>query len=263
VHVHVINLDRSPDRLAEFRSVNRHLAGLSRAVAFDGSKLDLAELERQRLISADIRHPDYYSVGGVGLAVSQIALWDLAIATGTVLTMTEDDAIFHSRFDACAQDVIKTLPADWDLIMWGFNFDLFMCFEMLPGVSSCLGQFEQDRMRAGIGVFQQQPIAPQAFRLIWAFGALCYSVSPKGAQALKDKCLPLRPMMIIDIPEAARAYPYSTKYRTVGLDNSMCAVYRHLNAFVCFPPLVISKNEACPYGFYPHPQDVGCFQTPE
>ena len=20
---------------------------------------------------------------------------------------------------------------------------------------------------------------------------------------------------------------------------------------------------ACPYGFYPHPQDVGCFQTPE
>ena len=34
MHVHVINLDRSPDRLAEFRSVNRHLAGLSRAVAF-------------------------------------------------------------------------------------------------------------------------------------------------------------------------------------------------------------------------------------
>jgi hypothetical protein len=21
--------------------------------------------------------------------------------------------------------------------------------------------------------------------------------------------------------------------------------------------------EPCPYGFYPHPQDVGCFQTPE
>jgi len=138
--------------------------------------------------------------------------------------------------------LIKTLPADWDLIMWGYNFDLFMCFEMLPGVSSCLGQFEQDRMRAGVGAFQQQPITPQAFRLIWAFGALCYSVSPKGAQSLKDKCLPLRPM-IIDIPEAARAYPYSTKYRTVGLDNSMCAVYRQLSAFVCFPPLVISKNE--------------------
>jgi hypothetical protein len=38
VHVHVINLDRNPDRLAEFRSVNRHLTGLSRAVAFDGAK---------------------------------------------------------------------------------------------------------------------------------------------------------------------------------------------------------------------------------
>jgi len=40
--------------------------------------------------------------------------------------------------------------------------------------------------------------------------------------------------MIVDIPEAARAYPYSTKYRTVGLDNSMCAVYRQIKAFVCF-----------------------------
>jgi hypothetical protein len=97
-------------------------------------------------------------------------------------------------------------------------------------------------MRAGIDTFQRQVIAPQAFRLIWAFGTLCYSVSAKGAQTLKNKCLPLRPM-IIDIPEVARAYPYSTKYRTVGLDNSMCSVYRQLNAFVCFPPLVISKNE--------------------
>jgi glycosyl transferase family 25 len=242
LHVHVINLDRNPDRLAEFRSVNRHLTGLSRAVAFDGTKLDLAELARQRLISTDIRHPDYYSVGGVGLAMSHIALWDLAIKTGTVLTVAEDDAIFHARFDACAPDVIKTLPADWDVILWGFNFDLFMCFEMLPGVSSCLGQFEQDRMRNATGTFQQQAIAPRAFPLIWAFGTLCYSVSSKGARALKDKCLPLRPT-IVDIPEAARAYPYSTKYRTVGLDNSMCAVYRQLNAFVCFPPLVVSKNE--------------------
>jgi glycosyl transferase, family 25 len=127
VHVHVINLDRNPDRLAEFRSVNRHLTELSRAVAFDGSKLDLAELERKRLISADIRHPDYYSVGGVGLAMPHVALWDLAIKTGTTLTLAEDDAIFHSRFDACAPDVIGTLPADWDVILWGFNFDLFMC----------------------------------------------------------------------------------------------------------------------------------------
>jgi hypothetical protein len=52
----------------------------------------------------------------------------------------------------------------------------------------------------------------------------------------------LRPI-VIDIAEAARPYPHSTKYRTVGLDNSMCAVYRQLNALVCFPPLAISKNE--------------------
>ena len=31
--------------------------------------------------------------------------------------------------------------------------------------------------------------------------------------------------------------------RTVGIDNSINAVHREINSFVCFPPLVVSENE--------------------
>ena len=36
--------------------------------------------------------------------------------------------------------------------------------------------------------------------------------------------------------------PHSEHFRTVGFDTTMNSAYRHLNSFVCFPPLVIAKN---------------------
>jgi glycosyl transferase, family 25 len=61
--------------------------------------------------------------------------------------------------------------------------------------------------------------------------------------AFKSHCLPLRPLLL-DIPEAAKTYPFSAKFRTVGIDNHMNAVHRHSKSYVCFPPLVVTKNEA-------------------
>jgi len=69
MRVHVINLARSPERLASFLAVNT-LAEVSVARAIDGASLDLADLERRGLIGANLVHPDYYSMGGVGLALS-------------------------------------------------------------------------------------------------------------------------------------------------------------------------------------------------
>ncbi len=241
MRLHVINLERSPDRLAKFMAVNR-LARVTVAKAIDGLTLDIVDLERQGLVSPGLVHPDFYTIGGVGLAMSHVALWNMASTRDEIVTIAEDDAIIHPGFDAIAPEVIATLPDDWDVILWGFNFDLFMCFEMLPGVSSCLAQFDQEKMRAGIEAFQQQTITPCAYPLTWAFGTLCYSVSPRGARALREACIPLRPI-IADLPEAARAPPYLKHFRAVGIDNTMCAAYRNLNAYVCFPPLAVSKNE--------------------
>jgi len=240
LHVHVINLDRSPDRLAEFGSVNRHLAEVTRFAAVDGQRLDIPSLAAQGLAATDIL--SMYRIGAVGDAMSNIALWELAIRTGRNVTIAEDDAIFNRQFDRCAEETIAGLPSDWDLIAWGFNFDLFMSFDMLPGVSLCVAQFEQERLRANVDAFQVQTIAPRAYRLRWAFGTPCYTVSPKGALALKTKCLPLRPMLI-PCPEGAKAPPHARVFRNVGIDNTLNSVYPDLNAFVCFPPLVVVKNE--------------------
>lgn len=241
--IRVINLDRSPERLAEFKRTNLHLSCVERVRAVEGRSLDLQRLVKDGIMTPDLMGPDFYSAGALGLAMSHLGLWDLAIEKNCALTIAEDDAIFHHRFEEDSSRIMSDLPADWDFILWGFNWDLFTCFEMIPGVSSCLAQFEEGRMRRSVEAFQnQQLIMPQAFPLVWAFGTACYSISPKGARELKSRLLPLRPI-VIPIPEARRAPPFSGHFRAVGIDNHMCSVHRHIKSFVCIPPLVVTKND--------------------
>jgi GR25 family glycosyltransferase involved in LPS biosynthesis len=244
LHIHLVNLDRSPERLADFCRVNRNLtATVSRFSAVDGRTLDVQALVRQGLVTKDILSPAMFSIGALGCAMSNVVLWEKAIASDQFLTACEDDAIFNDRFEPYAEAVLKTLPPDWDLIYWGFNFDMFLSFEVFPEVSHATTMFDQDRMRANVEKFQRQLITPQAFKLLWAFGTCCYSVSAKGAKVLRQKILPLAPR-VTAFPEGARAYPYSPTWRHVGIDNSINAIHREIRSFVCFPPLVISKNES-------------------
>ena len=240
MRVYVINLDCSNDRLVEFRNTNGHLTDHVRFPAVDGRNLDIASLTQQGLVSADILNS--YTIGAVGLAMSNKSLWQTAVEKNEVLTITEDDVIFHSQFETLAPEVIKALPPDWDLIFWGWNFDAFMIFDMLPGVSPCVAQFDQDKMRLSMRAFQQLSISPRAHRLIWSFGTSCYTVSPKGAQNLTSKCFPLKPMLI-PWPQEVRKPSHAAPFPNFGLDATLNSLYRQLNAYVCFPPLVITKNE--------------------
>lgn len=221
-------------------AVNGHLSDVSRFSAIDGRTLDIHSLVQNGLANSNILST--YTLGAVGLAMSHVALWDIAIKTRTTLTVCEDDAIFNDRFDLYSGDVIKRLPSGWDLISWGWNFDLFVCFEMLPNVSFCLAQFEQDRLKANVERFQNQAIDPQAYRLKWAFGTPCYTVTPKGAHALRSKCVPLQPTITSFAP-GLRVAPYMPYFKNVGIDSAMNSVWSQLNAYLCFPPLVVTKNE--------------------
>ena len=242
LRVHVINLDPNVERLGEFQTVNKHLAGTERFPAVDGQKLDIAELAEQGLLSTDLLQSEFYSIGAVGNAMSHLSLWDRVLKTGKPATIAEDDAIFNLQFARSAAAVLGRLPPDWDIIYWGYNFDLFMMFQLLPGASPCIATFDQQQLRAGVSDFQTQVVPAQPFPLIWAFGTLCYSISPKGAQVCKSEILPLRPM-ILEIPEVARTYPYSGKYRTVAFDYHLNSLHWRIKSYVCFPPLVVTKNE--------------------
>jgi GR25 family glycosyltransferase involved in LPS biosynthesis len=145
LHVHFINLDRSKDRLAEFQSVNSHLAQITRVAAFEEHRVDLDALTRQGLVTSDILTT--YPIGALCHVMSDILLWNKAIESAEQITVADDDTIFNLNFDVEAAELVKTLPPDWDLIIWAYNFDAFLAFDLLPGVSPCVVHFNQDKMR--------------------------------------------------------------------------------------------------------------------
>ena len=232
--IHLINLDRSPDRLAEFQRVNEHIANVDRFSAVDGQTVDVASLVTNRMIDP-VAKPSY-SQGAIGAALSHGALWSRAIEENRPLTICEDDAIFHSEFERLSQSLIATLPPDWDLISWGWNFDANLLIDFIPGISPCLCTFDQGSLVIHATDFKTRRVQPLAFPLLRSFGIPCYSVSPRGAQLLKSTCFPLRTMTIF-FPGIGRHIP------NVGIDVVMNAAYPNMKAYVSFPPLVITKNE--------------------
>ncbi len=87
----------------------------------------------------------------------------------------------------------------------------------------------------GLDAFQSARLMPPPFRLFNTFGIVCNSVSPMGAQAMKQHCLPFRNMDVF-IPGLGRAVPNR------ALDIMLNGVYPRVNAYVSFPPLIITRN---------------------
>jgi glycosyl transferase family 25 len=234
VRINLINLDRSTDRLSEFEAANPHLEDIRRFPAVDGSKQNIAALVANGTFEPGVA--ENYTPGALGAALSHLALWDEAIATAQALTICEDDAIFNRHFAQTAERVIAALPPDWDFILWGWNFDSYLLFELLSGVSPCLCCFDEEQMRAGVGRFRDQTVMPRVFRLQRALGIPCYSISAKGARVLKAACVPLARIRVY-FPGLDRHVP------DFGVDIMMNNAYPHIGAFVSFPPLVITRNE--------------------
>ena len=91
--IHLINLDRSTDRLAKFARRNSHLSSVLRSPAVDGARVDRQALLRGGLIRADCP----YGNGALGCALSHIELWKKAYAEDRAVTVFEDDAIATFR----------------------------------------------------------------------------------------------------------------------------------------------------------------------
>jgi glycosyl transferase family 25 len=113
--IQLINLDRSPERLQHFTAVNGHLTNVERFPAIDGGRQDIAALTRNGTIEEAVL--ERYTAGNLGLALTQLTLWEKAVAAGEVLTVCEDDAIFHRHFERQAPELISRLPADWDIVL--------------------------------------------------------------------------------------------------------------------------------------------------
>ena len=235
--VNFINPDRFADRRREFMTNNAHLSEIRRCSRFDGRGLDLRALAESGTIDHSVLQT--YTAGALGLALAHISLWDNAIETGEVVTVCEDDAVFHHQFEQHAEAIIRQLPTNWDALLYGWNFDSTVLIDPLPGVSPCIASCDQDRMRLHVEEFQRQQVSPQPIRVLQAFMS-CYSLSAQGARALKAFCLPIRPMSIALPGSNLR---FDRQLANIGIDVMMSAAYSGLNAFITLPPLAVSKND--------------------
>jgi GR25 family glycosyltransferase involved in LPS biosynthesis len=233
MHISLINLDRSTERLASFLEINKHLSDVYRVPAVDGSTLDRAKLRTGGILADEM---PLYTAGALGCALSHLAQWNLAAASDRFVTIAEDDAIFHLEFEPLAEKVIASLPPDWDIIQWGWNFDSILAFDLMPGISNSVAVFDQTKLRENVAAYMQLPVTPVAYRLQRSLGTVCQSISPAGATKLLRHCLPIRPMEAF-YPILNRSIP------NTGIDNMMNELYPQINAYVSLPPLVITKNE--------------------
>lgn len=229
--IFVINLDRSKDRLDTFRQANEKWLPYTRVSGVEGTTVSREELHREGAIDISLA----YTAAAAGCAMSHIGLWRRAVAENRTLTVCEDDAVFNRHFVARSEALLQQLGENFDLVMWGWNFDAVLSFEFLPGVSPCFASFDQDEMRRNLPAFAGLRFAPSLYRLRRAFGALCYTLSPQGAKALIEKCLPLRPLQ-------TRFPGYAHPLPNTDIDLAMNPHYPQLRAYVSLPPLVLTPN---------------------
>ncbi|TPJ75281.1 glycosyltransferase [Mesorhizobium sp. B2-5-13] len=230
--IHLINLDRSVERWSRYQSNNWHLMhNTVRVSAVDGTSLDRAALVEEGLITSDCPYPP----GTLGCALSHINLWKLSASENKTITVFEDDVRSSFRFMEESADILSQAPADWDMIQWGWIFDpSFIWLDF--GFSKAKLDFYDRRYTNRTALFQSEKFARSLIKVEHSFGLQAYTITPRGARILLEKCLPLR-RKLIPFPGTAVVLD------DTGIDCAMCAAYGSMQAFLCMPPLVILDDE--------------------
>ena len=242
LHVCLINLDRSPERLAEFRKINAHLSeDFTRLSAVDGRTLDLGVLQGAGLITSDILKT--YSTNDLAWAMSHIALWKRGLASGDIITIAEDDAIFHQEFQRHAVEVIAECRHGFPEITVGMEL------RSVPVTGKCFqgcrssGGIQEIKSMDAAGQFQSQRLQPFPLKLRWAFGsASAISVSPNGARRMMAKRLPLRPQVYLFPEGLRRSRMRPTSGRSASTWHSAVSIQNSTRLSV-FLLIVITRND--------------------
>ncbi|WFP65863.1 glycosyltransferase family 25 protein [Mesorhizobium sp. WSM4904] len=230
--IHLINLDRSVERWNKYQSNNWHLRRETvRVSAVDGASLDRDELIKEGLITADCAYPP----GTLGCALSHINLWKQSVSQNKIITIFEDDVRSSFQFVEEAATLMAQAPADWDIIQWGYIFDpSFIWLDL--GFSKAKLEFYDRRYSKRTTSFQFEKFPRSLIKVEHSFGLQAYTITPKGARILLEKCLPLR-SRLIPFPGTAVVLD------DTGIDCAMCGAYTSMRAFVCMPPLVILDDD--------------------
>jgi glycosyl transferase, family 25 len=227
--IRVISLARQQQRRADFLRRNAHVASTF-FDAVDGRALSEEQIRSSGLFLPEVART--YDAHGYGVAMSHWHLWQEAAATDGPTTIAEDDALLRHDFEARSQALLATLPADWDMVLWGWNFDSVLCIWPIGSVSPAVVLFDEPRLRESPEAFQPVETPVQAFRLERAFGLPVYTPGPAK---MLELCFPQRGYSVW-IPVFDKYLP------NIGIDVSMNAAFPNTRSFACFPPLAVTPN---------------------
>jgi GR25 family glycosyltransferase involved in LPS biosynthesis len=230
--VFYINLARRPDRRKQFLMMNRGIARFHWAEAVDGKTLDVRQLIQKGIVRRTLKT---YTRGALGCALSHKRIWERCASGRLPITVAEDDGAFNRCFSKKAPIVMKRLPRDWDIVLWGWNFDSVLHVELAKGIPTSVMYFDAANGKP-VTDFRTLKFEVVPLRLINAFGTVCYSLTPSGAQKLDAACFPLRSEWLW--VEGLRRNVCNS-----GIDVMMNKHYRDLHAYVAFPPLVWTDND--------------------
>jgi GR25 family glycosyltransferase involved in LPS biosynthesis len=233
VQIHYINLDRRKDRNESLLRTNAGIAEFHRSAAVEGTRLRTEDLIRDGVIHEPLKA---FTPGTLGSALSHKKLWDYAIARAAPVTIAEDDVVLNKHFADKAAATLTKLPADWDVMLWGWNFDSILHVEVIEGIKDTIMTFDSTKLESKLLEFQTKNYDVQPLRLLNAFGIMCYTLSPKGARLLGEVCFPLR-NEVVTVPGLKR------RLLSFTIDVTMNKYYRSLRSYVCFPPLAWSEND--------------------
>ena len=221
----VINLNRTPQRLIKFKQQNPRFI-FDRFSAIDGSRINRAELVEHNLFTE--KTANRYTNGAIGVALSHRALWQECVSTNESYTILEDDAYLIPDFNQVVSKYTAN-NSNWDFLFWGANLDQRIVAEFCPGIATAELKFNHDQVWQNIANITKQSLQPHMFRVHWAVGLMCYSVTPKSAQYLLNSIFPIK--------------DYFDFRDNHGIDNSIIEELPNMQSYMSFPPIALTLND--------------------
>ncbi len=227
----VINRDCDEQRMNEFTRHNEHVSDIRRFSAIDGNSLNMEELIESNVIAPDIS----YKKGALGSAMSHVLLWNSVADYGETACIFEDDAILCRNFVDESQKVLSQLGNNWDIVLWGNNYDTSVLFGMGEGRGVALATFSQDSVVKNSDKFKKIDVSTHPFRLFRTLGICGYAISPQGARKLTSFCIPLQNSVFFHSQ-------LNRFLQNTSIDHVMTEKYKDMDSYICIPPLCITEN---------------------
>lgn len=219
------------ETLRKFRKRNPAADNLEVVPSFDVLALDRSYMVENGLLDVNIRASD----DQVAEIFSHVIQWSQCVADGVPRTIFSDKSSIPDNFEELANALLQTLPEDWDLIVWGVDYNGLMIVKMPSQMGDCILKCDDHPSTGPTGPLGERKTPALLLKLSAIEGMSGYTVSPRGASILMNS-LPIR------------EYSYRSKLagremRGVSLSTLFSSLIEHgaMAAHVSFPPLVVGR----------------------